>query len=332
MHRLPRISANRLFSAALCLGVSAAPLLAQVSVRSVKVLGAKDAVEVEVEASDRIVPQAQVLSNPDRLVVDFPNSRPSDAVRSQSVDRGEVKDIRVGLFQSKPPVTRVVIDLKSAQSYQLFPSGRSVMIKVVDGPSTAAGSIQEDTPQRANRAGLVSANYTTHSEPIHIEEAPAPPPAPKKALEVSYRDGLLGIVANKATLSEVLYAIQQKTGADIAIPAGAEQEKVVAEYEPAPAPEVLAHLLNGSRFNFLILSAPDDPSKLDRVIFSTRAEGGFVPPPQAAAQSDDTEDDEPAVVKSQPQVVDPNPGPVPTPPRPEPEQNAPPANQETPDQ
>ncbi|HEX3819769.1 MAG TPA: AMIN domain-containing protein [Candidatus Sulfotelmatobacter sp.] len=303
------------------------PSLAQVSVRQVRVLGSKDVVEVEVEATDRIVPQAQVLTGPDRLVVDFPNARPSDQVRSQSVDRGEVKDVRVGLFQSKPPITRIVIDLKSAQSYQLFPSGRTVMIKVVDGPSNVAAHIEEEAPQQGKRPGLVATNYTTHSEPVRIEEAPAP----KKALEVSYRDGLLGIVANKATLSEVLYAIQQKTGADIGIPAGAEQEKVVAEYEPAPAPEVLAHLLNGSRFNFLILSAPNDPTKLDRVIFSTRAEGGIVSQP-AAQNEDATDDDEPAVVKSQPQTVDPNPAPVPTPPRPEPEQNGPPANQETPDQ
>lgn len=331
MHKMPRISANRLWLAGLCIGLSTAPLFAQVSVRQVRVLGSKDVVEVEVEASDRIVPQAQVLSNPDRLVIDFPNSRPSDAVRSQSIDRGEVKDVRVGLFQSKPPVTRVVIDLKSAQSYQIFPSGRTVMIKLLGGrESNVASRIQQEGPQAAGRPGLVVANYTTRAEPIQAADE-VPVPAPKKALEVSYNNGLLGIVANKATLSEVLYAIQQKTGADIAIPAGAEQEKVVAEYEPAPAPEVLAHLLNGSRFNFLILSAPDDPGKLDRVIFSTRAEGGYVPPP--AAQNDDAaEDDEPAVVRSQPQTVDPNPAPIQTPPRPEPDPNAPPANPETPDQ
>ncbi|MGH9495397.1 MAG: AMIN domain-containing protein [Candidatus Sulfotelmatobacter sp.] len=333
MHKMQRISASRLFSAALCMGLSALPSLAQVTVRQVRVLGSKDVVEVEVEASDRIVPQTQVLSNPDRLVVDFPNSRPTDKVRSQSVDRGEVKDVRVGLFQSKPPITRVVLDLKSARSYQIFPSGRTVMIKVVGGASSTAASVEEETAQHPQRAGLVTANYTTRAEPLHIEEVPsAAPKPPKVALEVSYRNGLLGIVANKATLSEVLYAIQQKTGADIPIPAGAEQEKVVAEAEPAPAPEVLARLLNGSRFNFLILSAPDDPNKLDRVILSTRAEGSFVPPPAAAQNSDDTEDDEPAVVRSQPQNVDSAPPPVQVPPRPEPDQNAPPANQETPDQ
>jgi hypothetical protein len=86
--------------------------------------------------------------------------------------------------------------------------------------------------------------------------------------------------------------VQQRTGAEVSIAAGAEQEKVVAEIAPAPAPEVLARLLNGSRFNFLILSAVDDPQKLDRVILSTRSEGGFVAPPLAPMQTMDREDDE----------------------------------------
>ena len=36
--------------------------------RSVKILGGKDTVEIEVEASDRITPQSQVVTGPDRLV------------------------------------------------------------------------------------------------------------------------------------------------------------------------------------------------------------------------------------------------------------------------
>jgi len=286
MYRCSRILASRLFAAALC-ACLCIPSLAQVSVRSVKVLGSKDTVEIEVEASDRIVPQTQVLTEPDRLVVDFPNAVPSNQVRSQSVDRAEVKDVRVGLFQTKPPITRVVLDLKQARSYQVFPYGRTVMIKVVGdgaGPEASAADSQ------ARPAGLVAANYVTSAEQI---QTPAQP-----ALQVSYRDGLLGIHANKATLSEVLFAVQQKTGADVSIAAGAEQEQVVAEIEPAPAPEVLAKLLNGSRFNFLILSAADNPSQLDRVILSTRTEG-YVPQPLAQVQNEQPAD-EPVVASSQP--------------------------------
>ena len=138
MHRFPRVSASQLFAATLC-ACFAVPSFAQVSVRSVKVLGSKDTVEIEVEASERIVPETRVLTGPDRLVVDFPNATPTSQVRNQSVDRGEVKDVRVGLFQSKPPVTRVVLDLKTARSFQIFPYGRTVMIKVTgDGGATNA--------------------------------------------------------------------------------------------------------------------------------------------------------------------------------------------------
>jgi hypothetical protein len=276
MHRSPRFFASRLIAAGAC-ACLALTSVAQVSVRTVKVLGNKDTVEIEVAASDRIVPETRVLTGPDRLVIDFPNAVPSKQIRNQSVDRGEVKDVRVGLFQSKPPVTRVVVDLKSARSFQIFPYGRTVMIKVTGGASPAG---DEYATQPVRRPGLITANYTTGAEPVSIA------PASQSPLQVSYRDGLLGIHSNKATLSEVLYAIQQRTGADISIPAGAEQEKVVAEIEPAPAAEVIARLLNGSRFNFLILNSANDPRQLDRVILSARTEGGFVPPPPQSSGND----------------------------------------------
>ncbi len=315
MHRFLRIVASQLL-------LAAPLLLAQTSVRTVKVLGAKDAVEIEVEASDRIVPQTQVLTGPDRLVIDFPNAVPSGQLRSQSIDRGEVKDVRVGLFQSKPPVTRLVLDLRTAQSYQVFPNGRTVIIKVMGGGSDTSARVGDFPSEPATRPGLVVANYTTRSEPISIESSAQP------LLDVTYRNGLLGIRANKVTLSEVLYAVQQRTGAEVSIAAGAEQEKVVAEIAPAPAPEVLARLLNGSKFNFLILSAVDDPQKLDRVILSTRPEGGFVPlPPAARVQDEDPEDREPASMNLQP--VNRTPAPVQVPQEPE---AKPPADENNPNQ
>lgn len=248
------------FAAVVCTFALGGLAAAQTSVRAVTVLGTKDAVEIEVEASDRIVPQTRVLTGPDRLVVDFPNSIPGAQLRSQSVDRGEVKDVRVGLFQAKPPITRLVLDLKSAQSYQIFPYGRTVMIKVSGGETAV------ETVANASTAQSIPANTPSQAQPT-------PPPEPE--LIVSYRDGLLAIRANKATLSEVLTAVQQRTGADISMAAGAEEEKVAVSIEPAPASEVLARLLNGSRFNFLILSSPDDAKKLDKVILTLRAEGSF---------------------------------------------------------
>jgi hypothetical protein len=126
-------------------------------------------------------------------------------------------------------------------------------------------------------------------------------------LEVSFKDGLLAIRSNKASLSEVLYAVHQHTGADIAVPAGAEQERVAADIGPGPAAEVLAHLLNGSRFNFLIVNSASDARVLDRVILSPRG-GGAMSQALASAPAEDSGTDE----ATQPQAA-PEPAPPPSP-------------------
>jgi hypothetical protein len=243
------------------------------SVRRVQVLHNQGQVEIEIEASDRMVPQTQLLANPDRLVVDFANAVPGAQLRNQAVNRAQVKSVRVGLFSAKPPVTRIVLDLNGPQRYQVFPDGRTVIVKVGSPGSEAAGmnpasSEPRNSAGHPSRLGLVNATYP--AQQVRIPE-PAPPPA-KPPLEVSFHDGLLSISSNKANLSEILAAVHQRTGADIAIPAGAEQEQVVDDLGPAPAPEVLAHLLNGSKFNFLIISSTTNPGALDRVILSPRSE------------------------------------------------------------
>jgi hypothetical protein len=258
------------------------------SVRGVHVLGSsKDAVEMEIEASERLVPQTQVLTGPDRLVVDFPNAVPGAGLRNQSVNRGEVKSVRIGLLQSNPPITRVVLDLRTPQSYQIFPYGRTVIIKVSGGAQQAAEPVDDFPP---TRPGLVNTSFPARRLALQTDGS-------TKSLDVSFHDGLLSIRAYKASLSEVLFAVHQRTGAEVAIAAGAEQEQVVADIGPAPAPEVLAQLLNGSKFNFLILSAANDPRMLDRVILSARAEGAVTAP--SPMQNNDEADDEPPPVAVQ---------------------------------
>jgi hypothetical protein len=274
------------------------------SVRRVQVLGKQTPLEIEIEGSDRLVPQAQILTHPDRLVVDFPNTVPGAQLRNQTLNRGEVKSVRAGLFSSKPPVTRVVFDLNGPQAYQVFPSGRTVIIKLGES-SGAQAHLVTSAPSGAR---LVTSSYTVQS--VQITPPPAPPP-----LLVSFQGGMLTISSNKASLSEVLFAIHQRTGAEIAIPAGAEQEKVVAEIGPASAPEVLSRLLNGSKFNFLILSSATDPATLDRVILSARPEGpapAYRPQPQTQIQNeDDAEAEAPGRVPppaAAPAPSNPNPG------------------------
>jgi hypothetical protein len=272
------------------------------SIRKVEVLRTTAQVEIEVEASDRVIPQTNLLRNPDRLVVDFVNAVPGTQLHNQAVNRAEVKSLRVGLFSANPPVTRIVLDLSRPQPYQVFAEGRTVIVKVGAGSESAA-----------YRAGPVLTNTDYSATGAHLSIEAAPPARP--ALSVSFHDGLLTINVNKANLSEVLFAVHQRTGAEIAIPAGAEQEQVVAELGPAPAPEVLSRLLNGSKFNFLILSSPIDPRILDRVILSSRPEGPMPvanPQPSQMAVQQEDEDSEPQQRAADTQVS-PGPGVPPAP-------------------
>jgi AMIN domain len=95
--------------------------------------------------------------------------------------------------------------------------------------------------------------------------APLPPALP--LVTVTFSNGMLTIHSDKATLAQVLFQVQQQTQAEIAIPAGAEQEEVISDLGPAPAREVLASLLNGSPYNFIFVGSE---SSLERVILTRR--------------------------------------------------------------
>jgi hypothetical protein len=239
------------------------------TLRRVAVLGRSSGVEVEIVASGPVTPQAQAVTGPDRIVIDFPNALPGSVLRHFAVNRGEVKGIRTGLFSANPPVTRVVLDLKSAQPYQVTSAGNRVIVKVDGGGENAGGF---DTQFEVVTSRAVSSERT-----VPAAKAPAQVNSPRR-IEVEFRHGKLSIWADRATLAEVLKEVHRKTGADIPIPAGAEQELVVANMEPGPARDVLASLLNGSRFNFIMIGSDTDPNRLKSVILMPRpGTAGFRP-------------------------------------------------------
>ncbi|HYU47144.1 MAG TPA: hypothetical protein VEK84_13325, partial [Terriglobales bacterium] len=89
------------------------------------------------------------------------------------------------------------------------------------------------------------------------------------AVNVTFQNGLLRIHTEGGTLAEVLFEVQRQTKAEIAIPAGTEQEQVVADLGPAPARDVLASLLNGSPYNFIFVDG-EQGRGLEKVILTRR--------------------------------------------------------------
>jgi hypothetical protein len=131
--------------------------------------------------------------------------------------------------------------------------------------------------QIAARADTPTAHPAVHK----AKKQPLPPPLPSGpqgpvpqvpldaipavAPDVSYQNGLLTIVAPNSTLGDILRAVRKRTAADIEVPATA-SERVVTRLGPGPAREVVAELLDGSRFNYVLLGSPDDVNALVRVV------------------------------------------------------------------
>jgi hypothetical protein len=99
--------------------------------------------------------------------------------------------------------------------------------------------------------------------------ASAPLPASPK---ITYSNGQLTISALDVSLGDVLRAVSVKTGAVIEFPADRAQEHLFANAGPGPVREVLATLLNGSRFNYVMLASPTNPGILQRMILTTSDE------------------------------------------------------------
>lgn len=89
------------------------------------------------------------------------------------------------------------------------------------------------------------------------------PPPPR----IEYQNGLLTIWAFNSTLRDVLSGVAKKTGIQIEGVDSA-SEMVAFAFGPAPSDVVLNRLLEGSRFDYIIIDQPGNYNEVKRVILS----------------------------------------------------------------
>ncbi len=156
-----------------------------------------------------------------------------------------------------------------------------------------------------------------------LQQVPLPQ-LPESAPQVTYQNGLLTILAQNATLGEILKQVKKLTGASIDLPANGAPERVVTEIGPGAPRDVLAVLLNGTQFNYVMLGSISNPSAIESILLTPKpgsgevqaTGGGFqqstqamnpavpqpvqpfrqrviasAPPPEAAADDDNTGDE-----------------------------------------
>ena len=142
--------------------------------------------------------------------------------------------------------------------------------------SASASTASATQRKRHHKPPVKAAPPPPAPDPIPL---PPPPPAypvhdPAVPPEVSYVNGQLLINAKNSTLSDVLKAVEKDTGATFDISSGDTSERVVGRIGPGTPRDVMAELLNGSHFNYVMLSPIDNPSALSKVLLTPRSKGG----------------------------------------------------------
>jgi len=108
------------------------------------------------------------------------------------------------------------------------------------------------------------------SKPLHwVEFTPSGP------LTIHYRDGKLTIISLNNPLHDVLRGIGKQLGASVEFPPSA-NDHVFGQIGPGRASDVVASLLFGVNFNYVISVSAEDPNQLTRVVLSSK------PPPLPA--------------------------------------------------
>jgi len=166
-------------------------------------------------------------------------------------------------------------------------------------PGTTAvrsGSHAITTKSPAQQKSSKRGNQTPEPEVVQPSPPPTPeqmPPSPPKVL---YQGDQLTIESQNSTLAQVLRSVQAKIGASIDIPAGANSERVVAQLGPGRPRDVLASLLSGSKFDYIILGVADRPGAVQKVILTTRQSAPVAEAaqnrPMQASPSQETQPDE----------------------------------------
>jgi len=145
---------------------------------------------IEISLSVPFVPQGSRVTNPDRLVFDLPGFTPHTE-NHIPINSGPVLDLRLALFSAKPPVTRVVVDLKEPANFQVKPSKDGIVIEIVfpkQGAIPADAGRQSVPVESEHSFPTAPQNPTEPSVPSAPESRPTSYSLQAKAMALTLTD------------------------------------------------------------------------------------------------------------------------------------------------
>jgi AMIN domain-containing protein len=172
------------------------------TISHIDVTGDNHDLGVEITATSPITPRVQTVTDTDRLIVDIPEALPSSALHKILVNRGKLRDIRVGLLSANPRIARVVLDLMAPTTqYRVSPVGNTIVIKL----SIESGELAKE-PEPGPAPIAPTTNTPMDSRPTETTSLVTTPP-PVQSLQPSRARWILPILVMGTVLAMLVIAV-----------------------------------------------------------------------------------------------------------------------------
>lgn len=207
-------------------------------------------------------PQPSPNSFPDRNL-GFTPRQPAATPQAQN-QFGDDADTDTGTGQPANTAGQPRQNGRPINAQPTRPAGRLPVNRPVQSPpaktTIAAATVTPPPP--------VSTGFIGPQMPIPMplppeKQAPLPP-------RITFQNGLLTLECTNSRLGDVLNGVRTKANIEFEGLDSA-PERVAIKLGPAPADEVLSSLLQGSRFDYVILGQPQSPHTVEKVMLSAKS-------------------------------------------------------------
>jgi hypothetical protein len=122
------------------------------TVEDLQVVHEGNDVRVEIMLSNPVRPAVMTANNPERLILELPDTLSAARQRRILVNYLGVRSVRIGLNNAVPPITRLIVDLDQAHPYNLRSDGKRVLLTV-----SPALKQRQGAPVAGASGGLIGA-------------------------------------------------------------------------------------------------------------------------------------------------------------------------------
>ena len=191
-------------------------------ISNVAVVRGQDSLNVEVSGTSPMTAKTMKLTNPDRVVLDIPNSVLSGSSREIAVNSDNIKAVRAAHYQSAPPTTRIVVDMAATHEFEVVPAANKLVLKLKNATVAPQGHSTESQKE------VIAQQSAPASVPAAVA-AVAPAPASAPAATSAPAQGQLTVMTltQPAEPQSAATATKQPASAETAVKKGEGQARAI---------------------------------------------------------------------------------------------------------